>query len=289
MNQYDVLIIGGGINGLATAYHLSRHTKLRVALLEQFTIGHPFGGSHGATRITRSTYINPLYSQLLQRAHREEWPLLEKELGTQLIYPNLSCYFGVGKLFESYMEGALHSGLDIDLLDISSMRQRFPQFKFNNATKALLDRTGGVIAAQDTIEGLKKFILNKGVALHENTKVDRLELGQEPIELHTDKGLFRASRLVITAGSWLPQLLPTFSPLVVPITQTVGYFKLKGSKDSYQLGQFPNWAYIGEGDKPMFYGLPAFRSEGIKIAHHITSGQEDPPLDTKILDRKSVV
>src|SRR5918994_1554302 len=53
--HYDIIVIGAGGVGSATAYHCARDGK-RVLLLEQFTVGHSRGSSHGGSRIIRYTH-----------------------------------------------------------------------------------------------------------------------------------------------------------------------------------------------------------------------------------------
>ncbi|MFL5807829.1 MAG: FAD-dependent oxidoreductase, partial [Roseiflexaceae bacterium] len=59
-NAYDAIVIGAGVMGCATAYHLARDGR-RVLLLEQFALGHQRGSSHGRARIFRLTYARPEY------------------------------------------------------------------------------------------------------------------------------------------------------------------------------------------------------------------------------------
>ena len=202
LSKFDVLIIGGGINGLTTAYHLSNHTALKVGLLEQFSLGHSYGSSHGFSRIFRSTYLNPVYMKLAKRAKMCEWPSLEKEAGCKLIHQNSRCVFGYGKSFDSYIKVFLKncSDLDVELLELSTARQLFPQFRFSKSVNVLQDRSSAVIAAKDTMENLAKIIINKKVNVLEETKVLRIDATSDLIRLETTKGLFVSDRLVITPG-----------------------------------------------------------------------------------------
>ncbi len=272
--KYDVLIIGGGVNGLAVAYHLSHIKKLKVLLLEQFTLGNPFGGSHGFSRIIRGTYANPIYIQWMKRVYQYEWPLLEKEAGRRLIHPNPGCFFGTGKLFEKYLQAIENSGFDIQRLSVSDARRLFPQFTFANCSAVLSDRTGGVIAAAEVLQNLAHIARKNGVEIRENTKVVNIDADKNSLQVMTDEETFSTNRLVVATGAYLPQLFPQFRSHLTAIRQTVGYFILQGDPKSFQIGNFPNWSYLGE---QVFYGLPEFGSKGIKVAQHRTSGKTDDP------------
>src|SRR3990167_995782 len=153
---FDVLIIGAGVNGLATAYHLSSFKHLKIALLEQFELGHQLGSSHGASRMIRSTYTDPLYSKLVQKARLEEWPLLEKEIGSSLIDSNPLCLFGRGAPFRGYAQ-ALARLKEIEPLEIARAKERFPQFCFDGMEKIFVDHSAGVIRANEMMIGLAKI------------------------------------------------------------------------------------------------------------------------------------
>ncbi len=276
LKEFDVAIIGAGITGLSTAYALSCHAKLKIALLDQFSIGHRFGGSHGASRIFRSIYAHPGYLKLIKRAAQAEWPQWEREMKRVFLHPNSCCTFGQGNVFEQYLHSVENGGMEIDILDASCARKLFPQFRFPNINAILHDRTGGVLAAQEVIAHLKMSILKRGVQLFEETKILAIDSSEDPIRIVTNRKEIISKRLVVAAGSWIPKLIPSLSPLITPIRQTVGYFKLRGNPAYCQVGCFPNWAFIGEKDL-LFYGLPQFGCEGIKAARHATQGTADDP------------
>ena len=76
---FDVIIIGGGGMGSATAWQLARRGQ-RVLVLERFDIPHAHGSSHGISRIIRLPYYeNPAYVPLLRRAY-ELWREAERPL-----------------------------------------------------------------------------------------------------------------------------------------------------------------------------------------------------------------
>src|SRR6516165_8461772 len=81
---YDVIVIGVGGMGSATAFELARRGR-RVLALEQFAVGHNQGSSHGHTRIIRQAYYeHPDYVPLVRRAF-ERWYDLEQRQGIHLL------------------------------------------------------------------------------------------------------------------------------------------------------------------------------------------------------------
>jgi len=94
--RYDVVVLGAGINGLATAYSLKKQGVGSLAVLEQFQLGHGQGSSHGRSRITRSTYSTPKYVELMQLVHGRLWPAWEEVAGQPLLHKNPGIFFGPG-------------------------------------------------------------------------------------------------------------------------------------------------------------------------------------------------
>ena len=80
---FDVIVLGLGAMGSASACHLARSGK-RVLGLDRFGPPHVFGSSHGQTRIIREAYFeHPAYVPMIQRAY-DLWHELESEAGRQL-------------------------------------------------------------------------------------------------------------------------------------------------------------------------------------------------------------
>ena len=93
MSHYDVIVVGGGVMGCASAYHLAMRGR-RVLLLEQFAIGHDRGSSHGHSRIIRLAYDAPDYVRLAQAAF-PLWRALEHESGAELLLQTGGLDFGL--------------------------------------------------------------------------------------------------------------------------------------------------------------------------------------------------
>src|SRR5882757_5933365 len=84
MDSYDVIVVGLGAMGSATAYHLAKRGH-RILGLDAHARGHKHGSSHGTTRIIREAYFEaPEYVPLVQRAYAL-WRDLEAESGRDLL------------------------------------------------------------------------------------------------------------------------------------------------------------------------------------------------------------
>ena len=279
-STYHTLIIGAGINGLCTGYHLSRQGIRDIGLIEQFGLAHGRGSSHGESRITRSAYVNAHYVRLMQIAHGESWPQLERDADTQLVYPTPGCFFGPpwGK-YTSYAEAVTEVGVDVEPLTPEEGRKRFPVFRFENAAGVLYDRTAGLVAAAQTVQSLIHLIRRQDGEIRENTTVQSVDITRDPIRVATSAGNFETERLIVTAGPWVSRLLPVLKSRVAVSRQTVGYFQLEGSQEQFQPGAFPVWGYLLRKGDMSYYGLPQFGRDGIKLAKHIVSGVDDDPDD----------
>jgi len=268
--EFDVVVVGAGVNGLATAWWLIKRGVKRVAVVERFAVGHDRGSSHGASRITRSAYADPLYVALMKVAHASSWPALESDAGAQLIHKRDGCFFGnPAGMFGDYLAAIEGADVDVERLDAAEGRRRFPMFCFPGAVEVLHDRTAGVVAAHDTMHALHGLV-RAGATVLEGVTVRAID----PVTrvLDTDQGPIRGEKLILTAGAWAGALVPSLRDRLAPILQTVTYLDIPGDPRA-----FPVWAWRGDTVDDFYYGLPEFQRAGLKAAHHQVDGRRDDP------------
>src|SRR5437762_12212650 len=115
MTTADVIVLGLGAMGTATAWRLAQRGR-RVAGLEQFSLGHALGSSHGHTRIIRQAYFeHPAYVPLVRRAF-EGWFDLEQRRGVHLLTacPCLTLGPARGEMVLGVRRSAAEHGLSVE-------------------------------------------------------------------------------------------------------------------------------------------------------------------------------
>ncbi len=181
--HYDVLVIGGGGHGLATAYYLAReHGIHSVAVLEKGWIGSGNAGRN--TTIIRSNYLLPGNERFYEHSMRL-WEGLEQDLN----YNAMVSQRGVLNLFSS--DGArdaaarrgnsmrLH-GVDAALLDVAQVHAMAPYLDFDNARfpikGGLLQRRGGTARHDAVVWGYARGADRRGVDILQNCEVTGLRV-----------------------------------------------------------------------------------------------------------------
>lgn len=289
MTQFDCTIVGAGIQGLCTAFWLRQLGVRDVAVIERHEPGHQRGSSHGATRITRSSYHDTHYARLAREAETTAWPVVERELGRALRVRTPGLFFGPPDgPFGDYLRATLASGADVAAIPADAARRRFPLLVIEAHDVALLDRTAAIVLAADTMQGLRQWLAEHDVAMFWNTAVERVEERGGAVHVVTTAGEFHSRTAVLAAGPWLNRFEPAARPAAV-VRQEVGYFDIDVDAVDCEAGRFPVWARIGRTPEDFHYGLPSVGGSGLKIAAHRTTGRSTdpdapaPPVDERAL------
>lgn len=208
--DYDVVIIGGGGHGLATAFYLAkRYGVRRVAVVEKGWIG---GGNVGRnTTIVRSNYMLagniPFYELSLKM-----WETLEQELN----YNAMVSQRGVLNLYHSDAQRdafarrgnamRLH-GVDAELLDKEAVRKMVPFLDFDNGRfpihGGLLQRRGGTVRHDAVAWGYARAADQLGVDIIQNCEVKGFRIeGDKVVGVETTRGFIGAGKVgLAVAGS----------------------------------------------------------------------------------------
>jgi sarcosine oxidase len=152
MKTFDVAVLGLGGIGSAACYHLAK-AGLRVVGIEQFSIPHSRGSSHGITRILREgLHENETYVPLVRRA-LELWRELEKISGTQLFYRTGSLDIGLPE--SSIVVGSLNScrqwNIPHEMFGAADLQRRYPVLRPYDEMVAVFQPNSGFVLAEGSI------------------------------------------------------------------------------------------------------------------------------------------
>lgn len=208
MRDAEVVVLGLGAVGSATALHLARR-GLRVLGLDRHRPPHTLGSSHGRSRIIREAYYeDPRYVPMLRRAY-DLWAGLEAEWGAPLLVRTGGLMIGPpdGHLVAGARGSAELHGIPHERLDAAEVRRRFPSFRVPEDQVALLEHRAGVLLPERCIEAQLTLAERAGAELRTGVEVRGWRRDGAGVTVETADGPVRAGRLVVAAGPWLPELL----------------------------------------------------------------------------------
>lgn len=265
-NIYDVIVIGAGGMGSATAYHLAKNGA-NVLVLEQFNRGHTYGSSHGETRIIRFFYDKPFYTELMKTAYAE-WRSLESESNKELLFITGSISMGrKGNHYTTAVSESLNEAcVDYEWWNTQELARRFPQFQVPNDYEILWQKDTGFLYASECVLTHLQQAERHSAKVLENTPVKRIDWQADVPTIRTEKDRYSGRKVVITAGAWTSSLL---SELDLPLTvtkQQVCYFN-PDDISLFQLNRFPVFTE-NTADGEFIYGIPYFGKNGAKVARH---------------------
>jgi sarcosine oxidase len=272
---FDVIVVGAGGMGSATAFELARRGR-SVLALEQFPLVHDRGSSHGHTRIIRRAYYeHPAYVPLVHRAF-ERWYDLEQRTGRHLLTECACIGIGspAGEVVAGVLAAAHEHGLAVERLSPGDLRSRFPQFRFDDGYVGVLERDAGFLYVEDCVLAHLDAARALGATIQPEEPVTGWDARGNGVTVTTTKGTYHAGRLVLTAGPWAGRLLGDRGHRLRVMRQTILWF---GTKDevAFRRDRFP--IFLAEVPDGPFYGLPAIDGRGLKVARHYGAPELDSP------------
>lgn len=273
--KWDVIVVGAGVFGAWTAWHLRQRGR-RVLLLDAQGPAHARASSGGETRMTRTAYgADAIYSRMAWDS-LADWKELSATAELPLFHPTGVLFFFARE--EAYARDSMEThrrlGLPTEVLDQAALRRRYPQIDFAGISLGLYEPALGVLMARRSVQTLVARFVKAG-GEYRQTLV--LPPGHGPIRsLRTGDGQeLAADRYIFACGPWLPKLFPALlAPRIFPTRQEVFFFAPPAGDARFSPGALPGWADFNEGD--LYYGFPDIEARGFKIAHDRHGPAIDP-------------
>jgi len=257
---WDAIVVGVGGLGAAAVDHLAAR-GLRVLGLERTTVPNALGSSHGRTRVIRKAYFeDPRYVPLLERAY-PLWEALERDAGVSLLRRTGCLELGPrgNACIEGLLACAKQHGLPHEVLTADEVRARYPAFAPGSEDIAVFEADGGVLQVEACTRAHADRARRRGAEIREGVRVASIDPERATVTLE-DGTQLSAGHLIVTAGAWLPTLLPAL-PITVERQVQLWFSPPR------DLGAFPAFIHFTEAGN--FYGIPGEDAAApIKVCRH---------------------
>lgn len=278
--SWDVIVVGSGVFGAWTAWHLAQR-KQRVLLLDAFGPAHSRASSGGETRIIRMGYgADAIYTDWSLRS-LEQWKQLFSASHDTLFHPTGVLWLA-GK-----QDAALSNSLAVfrdrlvphELLDASQLASRYPQLNLDGITRGLFEPESGVLMARRAVACTVADAQRHGVQFD----IDQI---LPPAEDDLRHGLrassgrrLSASHYVFACGPWLGKLFPALlGSRIFPTRQEIFFFAPPPGDSRFAPPALPTWFFQDD----EVYGMPDIESRGLKVACDIHGERVDPDTNPRL-------
>lgn len=269
-HRYDVIVVGGGVVGVSTAYVLARR-GMRVLLLERFAPVHEHGSSHGDSRMIRFDYEENVYVEMAARAFRA-WEELAKRLGRPVFRRTGICNLAPAgaEVLDILETRLLDCELPYERLAGPAFARRFPQLALPRNSEAVYQPDSAVLFADEVVRSLWACVREDGVEALTETEVVSIDAREDRVEIGAADGRsWSGDGLVLAAGGWTGRWLDALgidAELVVT-RELLAYFP-QTDPVPHEAGDMPN--VIDYHTPDPFYCVPQVRVPGVKAGCHRT-------------------
>lgn len=296
-DRTDVLIVGAGIIGSATAFWLSRRTDLDVTVVDKEHVGA--GATGDSSAILRHVYGDrELYSRMAWWGH-EFYRNFEEETGYELSVVDQPLVSWIRESEEradhrtNTYETMRRLGYPVSKHDASELPTRFPLFEFPpEIDHAISDDAAGYTDGTDAANGLMKAASDRGVRLVTDVTVESLTTSQGRITgAETDAGSVECEELVLAAGSWTHKLAATVD-VDVPVTPGREQVLLLDPPDDVSQAEFdtiPTTGWESSAPDGVWWYFRADFGDTIYMATHARNDPVDPDAYSRQPDERRKV
>lgn len=224
-SHYDVVIIGGGAHGMATAYYLRKQGITNVAVLEKNYIGYGAAGRN--TTILRSNYKTPEGARFYD-ASVKLYEQLGKDLNFNLLFTqcgHLTLAHSDRAMFVMANRAEVNrlNGIDSQLIGPDRVKELVPAMYVGEDTTypilgALYHPPGGIIRHDAVVWGYARGADEGGAEIHHNTEVTGLvRSGDRITAVETNRGAIQTETVLNCTAGW-STMINDMAGVPLPIT-----------------------------------------------------------------------
>jgi sarcosine oxidase subunit beta len=278
-NTADVVIIGGGIQGISLAYHLARKGVPGVCVVEMNTLGS--GSSGRSATVTAHSYTSAHCLELVKKSFAA-YMRFEDELGADPGYERIGFLLIAGEAsapdLRTNFTTLQRAGVKSELLARRGIAALTPGLNLEDIELGLLTAQDGVIDPHSIMMAYAQHARRRGVEFYEGVRAIGLERHNDKVVgVHTTSGLIVTERVVNAAGFYARKVA-AWAGMNLPITNYKRHVFVTEAVPAYP-DPFPFTTDVEAG----WY----FRREGPGLLIGMgkqESDEEDPQVNWSFLD-----
>jgi sarcosine oxidase len=278
---YDVAVVGAGVFGAWTAWHLAKRGQ-RVALVEAYGPGHSRASSGGETRIIRMGYgADELYTRWSQRSLIQWRDFFEAV--RQPLFLETGVLWMAGKDDARLGETTAtlkRCGVRFVEHDRASLEKQYPQIALEEIRKGIFEPQSGVLMARRAVAAVVEDAVRRGVAYRPAQATNPREAGRVE-HITTSRGeRIAAGQFVFACGAWLGKIFPdVLGARIFPSRQEVFFFGIPAGETRFTPPALPTWLF----QEDLVYGMPDIEGRGLKMAFDEHGERVDPDTQSRIV------
>jgi sarcosine oxidase len=279
---YDIVVVGAGVFGSWTAWHLARRGR-RVLLVDAYGPGNARASSAGESRIIRMGYgADEIYTRWAQRSF-EQW----RAFFASIARPELFVPTGVLWLAGSddprvsdTAETLARCGVRFESLDVPELKRRYPQIGMQDIAGGLLEPDSGVLIARRAVAAVVEDAVRAGAEYQTAAIATPNGSGKIPSITTLAGERISAGQFVFACGAWLGKVFPdVLADRIFPSRQEVFFFGVPAGDARFAPPALPTFLFQQE----LSYGMPDIENRGLKIALDSHGEHVDPDTQSRIV------
>jgi glycine/D-amino acid oxidase-like deaminating enzyme len=285
-----IIIVGGGIMGLCSAWAL-RRAGHEIVLYEQASIPNPLGSSCDQHRLIRYTYGDMTgYARMVALAYAA-WQRLWDDLGRSHYHETGT--LAIAREHDDWVQqsrrGLADLAVPFEIWQPDEIAARLPFLDLGAARFALYTPTGGVLLAERILADLADHLRAGGVDLRTQAPVRDLDPARATLRV-ADGRQDGGDLLIVAAGPWTGRLLPALAARITPSRQATAYLE-PPAEHLEAWRRAPAVLDQMEAARGGFYAVPPVAGTALKVGDHGFSlrGQPDQDREPTAADIQSAL
>jgi sarcosine oxidase len=279
--RYDVAVIGAGVFGAWTAWHLARRGQ-RVVLLDAYGPAHARASSGGESRIIRMGYgADELYTRWSMRSLVQWKEFFDAEQSA--LFQKTGVLWLAGKedlRLRQTIFTLKRCEVPFEEMDRATLEKKYPQIGFDGVTAGILELKSGVLMARRAVAAVVEDAVKRGAEYRLAQIATPRGSGILNSISTSAREQIVAEQFVFACGAWLGKLFPdVLGTRIFPSRQEVFFFGIPGGDSRFAPPALPAWLFQHD----LVYGMPDLESRGLKIAFDHHGERVDPDTQSRMV------